>query len=114
LLSFHDQLQPPAQASRADLPSAVDEQGGVHVRASFVPMMANAKAKTDPEARIVGMGPVVGGFVNSSERLRDRILAKAGGRYQIEDVPLLVAAGIHDFVCSDDQVLEALYGAPSR
>ncbi|MGI8516665.1 MAG: hypothetical protein ACR2NT_16345 [Acidimicrobiia bacterium] len=57
------------------------------------------------------MGPVIGGLVNSGARLKDRIEAKAGGRYQIGEVPFLVAAGVHDTFCSDVEVISAVYGS---
>jgi hypothetical protein len=37
----------------------------------------------------------------------------AGAGYDIGDVPFVVAAGVHDTVCSDDQVTEALHGGQS-
>lgn len=101
------------RVTRAELPSAIYCRDGVHIRMSFLPMVAGAGAKSDPDSRIVGTGPVIGGMVNSAERLRDRIIAKAGGRYDIADVPFVVAVGVHDTLCSDDQVLQALYGGES-
>jgi hypothetical protein len=73
-------------------------------------MRLDAPAKTDPDARIVGMGPMIGGVVNSGQRLKDRIEAKAGGRYDIAGVPFIVAVGVHDFLCSHDETTAALYG----
>jgi hypothetical protein len=35
------------------------------VRFEALPMKPNAAALTDPDARIVGMGPVIGGLVDS-------------------------------------------------
>ena len=109
----HDSLLTQDHATRADLPSAVFERDGVRIRTTFIPMKRDAPSKTDPDARIVGMGAIVGGMVNAADRLRDRIAAKAGGRYDIADVPFVVAVGVHDTVCSDDQVEEALYGGES-
>jgi hypothetical protein len=46
-------------------------------------------------------------------RLRDRIGTKAGGRYDLRDSPFVVAVGVHDAVCTDHDVVEALYGGES-
>lgn len=108
-----DQIRLPSALTRDDLPSAVFEQEGVRVRIWFWPMTADATTKADPDGRIVGMGPVMGGTVNSEVRLKDRIEAKAGGRYDIADVPFLIVAAVHDPLCSDNQVLSALYGGES-
>lgn len=84
------------RVTRAERPSAIYCRDGVRIRMNFLPMVAGARAKSDPDSRIVGTGPVIGGMVNSAERLRDRIVAKAGGRYDIADVPFVVAVGVHD------------------
>jgi hypothetical protein len=86
------------------------EDDGVSITVRFLPMRPGAPSRHDPDAQIVGMGPFSGGFVNSYLRLRDRIGSKAGGRYALRDRPYLVAVGIHDSFCSDDQVIDALYG----
>ncbi len=111
----HDELlrQLPERPTRADLPTALYERDGVRIRATFIPMKKDAPAKSNPDGRIVGTGPAIGGMVNAAGRLRERIVAKAGGRYDIADVPFVVAVGVHDTVCSDDEVIEALYGRAS-
>jgi hypothetical protein len=96
-------------SSRADLPSAHYAEDGVSIEVSFVPMRAGAAADLDDDTRIIGIGAITGGMVNSGERLKDRIAAKAGGRYDIA-VPFLIAVGIHDSFCSAEQVMDALYG----
>ena len=53
---------------------------------------------------------MIGGMVNSGLRLKDRLVSKAGRRYELNGAPFMIAACIHDFLCSDEQVLEALYG----
>jgi hypothetical protein len=108
----HEQLVQSLTAIRPrdHLPSAIYEEHGVRALIEFVPMVPDAPSKTDPDARIVGMGPIIGGVVNSGERLKKKVKAKAGGRYDIEGVPFLVLAGIHDMFCSDNQVVTALYG----
>lgn len=109
----HDQLEWPEQTTGADLPSAQYDRNGVRIAIRFMPMAKDAPSKSDPDARIVGSGPVIGGMVNSAERLKDRVEAKAGGRYDIVDVPFLVVVGVHDTFCGDDDVEQALYGGES-
>lgn len=100
----------PALRPRQHLPSAIYEETDVLIEVEFVPMAPNAPSKSDPDARIVGTGAITGGMVNSAERLKKKVAAKAGGRYKIEQVPFLVLAGLHDMFCSEDQVLAGLYG----
>ncbi len=104
------QVELPAAPGPHDLPSAVYEQDGCVISIRFIPMRAGAAARSDRDARIVGMGPMIGGMVNSGARLKDRLVAKAGGRYELHGAPSMIAACVHDFLCSDDQVLDALYG----
>jgi hypothetical protein len=92
------------------LPSAVYAGDGCRIVIRFIPMRPGAAARADPDARIVGTGPVIGGMVNSDLRLRERLVAKAGGRYDVTGTPFLVVASVHDFLCSDHEVLDALYG----
>jgi hypothetical protein len=103
----------PDNPTRDDLPTAVYDRDGVRIRVTFIPMKKDAGAKSDPDGHIVGMGPMIGGQVNAAERLRDRVASKAGGRYDIAEVPFVVAVGVHDTLCSDDQVMQALYGGES-
>ncbi len=97
----------------SQLPHALYEENGIRITVRFMPMVADAKAKTDPDARIVGMGAAIGGAVNSGARLKDRLTAKAGAKYGIDGLPFLIVVGIHDPMCSDVQVLWALYGGES-
>ena len=112
-LPAHDNINLPERVTRADLPQAVYDRDGVRIRITFIPMRTDAPAKSDPDARIVGMGPMIGGMVNAAERLKERIVAKAGGRYDIADVPFAIAVGIHDTMCTEEQIIEALYGGES-
>lgn len=84
--------------------------GTVWITVSFIPMRWNAASRTDPDASIVGMGQAIGGMVRAGKRLHDRISDKAGGRYDLGDAPFLVAVGVHDLTCSDDQTRDAIYG----
>lgn len=73
-------------------------------------MSPDATSKSDPDARIVANGALIGGMVNSAQRLKKKLKAKAGGKYDIATAPFLIIAGLHDAFCSEDQVLSALYG----
>lgn len=109
----HETLSMPEGLEDAGLPTAVYDRDGVRIVATFIPMAAGAPSRSDPDARIVGAGPASGGLVNSGARLKERISAKSGGRYELAEIPFLVVVGVHDAFCSDDQVREALYGGES-
>jgi hypothetical protein len=94
----------------ARVPQARFEEDGVDLEFSFVPVAPDAQSRSNPDARIVAGGPIIGGMVNSAERLRKVIGAKAGGRYDIGDAPFCVAVGIHDTLCGVDEIEAALYG----
>lgn len=100
----------PADGSLPDLPIRLYAEAGVQIVAEFVPMRSNAKTRNDPDGQIVGTGPIIGGAVQTSQRLRDRLRHKAGGRYDIGDVPFLIVGGISMPFCADHDVLGALYG----
>jgi hypothetical protein len=56
---------------------------------------------------------VIGGFVNSSFRLRKTLAGKAKKArtvYRVDGVPFLVVVGVHDIFCSGDQFIDGLYG----
>jgi len=50
------------------------------------------------------------GFVNSGTRLKDAIGKKGGDRYEIRDVPYVVAVGNRDNFLSNVVVIDGLYG----
>lgn len=112
-----DQLPPPEQSSSpvaSDPPNGIYEANGVRIQAWFIPVPdCDAPSRTDPDARIVATGALVGRVVTTGHRLRERIGSKAGGRYDIGDAPFLVAAVVHDAYSSDDLIIEALYGGES-
>jgi hypothetical protein len=96
--------------------------GGPDIRAHHDTYTANgvrlyftfSPCKPDPAGardRIVGPGPIIGGFVKSAERLRVALNAKAGSRYELRDSPFAIFVGVHDPFCSLDQVEAALYGS---
>jgi hypothetical protein len=88
----------------------------VQIEFKFIPRRPEPGAETD---RIVGMSPVIGGRVNSGERLRTALRGKAGSRYDLRGQPFAVAVGTHDSFCTLDEIERALYGSvavslPSR
>jgi len=52
----------------------------------------------------------MGGEVNTATRIRDRVNEKAGGRYQIDGSPFLVAVALHDLFQTDHEMETAMYG----
>ena len=109
----HEALASQPTVGVADLPTAMYSHQGVRIRMQFIPMVGSATAEADPDLQLVVTGPAIGGTVTTGARLKDRIVAKAGTRYDIVDVPFLVVAGVHDTLCTDVQVLWALYGSQS-
>lgn len=103
----HEEL---AGISYDDLPTANYERNGVRITVRFLPMKAGAASKSNPDARIVGIGPMTVGFVNSGVRLKDVVGKKGGDRYELGGVPYIVVVGIHDTFCSEDVVIDGLYG----
>ena len=79
------------------------------VRLSFT-FAATKPDTAGPRGRIVGPGPVIGGFVKSGERLQVALQKKAGSRYDLRGSPFAILAAIHDPFCSLDQIEAALYG----
>lgn len=108
---------------RHDLVSAKHHSGwatttyraaGVEIEVTAVPMRKDAASKSDPDGRIVGIGPAIGGMVDSYLRLRVALSAKRASRYDISGHPYVVVVANHDLVCSVDQLEQALYQAPHR
>ncbi len=87
------------------------ERNGIYVRFEALPMRPNAASLTDPDARIVGTGPAIGGVVDSHERLKERLNGKRKKPYILDpSVPYVLAVGNHDPFCNDLQLLIAMYG----
>ncbi len=101
----------PRDPGAIGLPRAVYRESGVRIELTFLPMRPDAPSLKDATARVVGAGPVIGGMVIATERLRDRIRSKAGKRYDIGDASFMVAVGIHDSFCDDWDVEGALFGS---
>lgn len=98
---------PNPEASDARTHHRVYSVDGVRLNFSFYP------CKPDPTGkggRIVGPGPIIGGWIKSGERLRVALTGKAGRRYELREKPFAVCVGIHDPFCSVDQIEAALYG----
>lgn len=94
----------------ADIPAAMYERNGVRIGVRFLPMKADAPTKTNPDARIVGLGKMTVGFVNSGTRLKVAIGNKGGDRYAIRSIPYVVAVGNRDNFLAGDVVIDGLYG----
>jgi hypothetical protein len=92
-------------------PERVFEDDGMVVTVTFFRLKPDSPATSDPDAQIVGMGAAIGGTVNTSARIRDRVDAKAGGRYALDDAPFLIAVGMHDTFQTDYAIETALYGS---
>ena len=99
-----------AEREQPTIPTSRYVENGTLIEIRFIRMRPGAPTRSDPEARILGMGPAIGGQVEAASRLKDRVASKAGIRYDLGDLPYLVLVGVHDTVCSDYQVLEGLYG----
>jgi hypothetical protein len=114
--AFLQELPDPQAATAAyergePLPWRDVERDGVYVRFEALPMKPKAASLTDPEARIVGMGPMIGGPVDSHERLKERLNGKRKKPYVLDpEVPYVLVVGNHDPFCSDLQLLMAIYG----
>jgi hypothetical protein len=101
-----DQLPDPTKSGVREHHHTYTAQG---VRLSFT-FAACKPDPAGPRGRIVGPGPILGGFVKSSDRLRVAFQKKAGSRYDLRDSPFALCVGIHDPFCSLDQIETALYG----
>jgi hypothetical protein len=95
----------------ASLPSRDFRRSGIHVRLQALPMKPHAASYSDPDARVVGLGPVIGGLVDSHSRLKEKLEVKRKKRYALDSsVPFVVAVGNHDTFCTDFQLMLAIYG----
>jgi hypothetical protein len=102
--AFLQELPEPRVATAAyqrgePLPWRDFERDGFYVRFEALPLKPNAASLTDPDARVVGMGPVIGGLVDSHERLKERLNAKRKKPYVLDpEVPYVLAVGNHDLL----------------
>jgi hypothetical protein len=105
------QVTTAAYESGQPLPWRDVDRDGIYVRFEALPMKPNAVSLTDPDARVVGMGPAIGGPVDSHERLKERLNGKRKKPYVLDpDVPYVLVVGNHDPFCNDLQLLMAMYG----
>ena len=112
---FLEGLPSPQEVSAAfaqGMPLPTTEHQGKNGRVVIeaIPLREGASANDDPEARIVGMGPVIGGLVDSAHRLRNALHAKRASRYTLGDAPYVLAISNRDPFCSMVEWMNALYG----
>jgi hypothetical protein len=100
---------PPEDPSVAHEATFWDPAGDITTR--FIPM---GERREDPGLRIVGMGPMIGGRVDTASRVRDRVNGKLPSRYDVPDgVPYLVVVGVRDFPGVRSSGVSACYGTPT-
>jgi hypothetical protein len=102
-----DELAPP-DSGNVELARHTFRSKAVELDFTFFPRQSDSPPK--PTARIVALGPSLGGWVNSDLRLRDALDAKAGNRYDLRSRPFAILIGVHDVFCSLDQIMDALLG----
>ncbi|MEV4219104.1 hypothetical protein [Nonomuraea sp. NPDC049725] len=90
-------------------PESIYRNNGTELRFRFFPRKPDAPDR--PHGRIVGAGAMIGGFIDSKDRLRDRLRKKAGSRYQLQEKPFAIFVGLHDIFCTLDEIVDALYGS---
>lgn len=95
-------------AGRTAMPWMPYETDGVKLRFRFVPRVSDVPPK--PTDHIVGMGPMIGGFVDSYLRLRSALEKKVQKRYDTRDKPMAIFVGERDTMSSLDQFEDALLG----
>jgi hypothetical protein len=83
-------------------------RNAAELRCTFLPVRPNIVR--GPHDRVVGMGDIMGGFVNSSLRLRESLESKDGSRYELRDRPFALFVGVHDPFCTLDQIEDAVFG----
>lgn len=115
---FLADLPPPAEVSAAleagrPLPTTTYQAEGIFMQVAALPLRKPIEPDEEGATRIVGMGPAMGGMVNSGIRLKEALRDKGARRYDLGDCPYVVAALIHDPFCTTDQWMNALYG-PDR
>lgn len=89
-------------------PKATYRNRGAELRFRFFPRKPSAPDR--PFGRIVGTGAMIGGFIDSKVRLRDRLRKKSGSHYQLQEAPFAIFVGLHDIFCTLDEIVDALYG----
>jgi hypothetical protein len=111
LAELPDPDNSPPIESLDDCRTEVYAEDAVRVRVTFLPMAPGSNRRHDPDSQLVVMGPMIGGYGNTAERIRDRVYAKAGGRYQLNDAPFLIAVGLSmPLFQTDHDMVTALYG----
>lgn len=102
-----------AMGAGSPLPETTYQAPGIYLRVAALPLREPIEPDEDGATRIVGMGPAMGGAVNSGIRLKKALRDKKASKYEVGDSPYVVAAMIVDPFCTTDQWMNALYG-PDR
>ena len=99
---------PAPDLTRETYPRATYSTPEVDLTFTFLPRL-RATSPT-PSESIVLSGPMIGGFVQSDRRIRDRVSKKIGGRYDNRNSPYAVVISLRDLFSDVDEVVNALYG----
>lgn len=77
---------------------------------SFEAIPLKPEARSDEPGRLLAGGPVIGGFVNDKEQLRDTLKHKRS-KYKAAEIPLVVAVNCASSFMHDGDIASALYGS---
>lgn len=98
-----------------DLPTKDYIAKDVHIRAEAWPIRQGAPSWTDPNFRLIGVGPAIGGIVDSHSRVLSALDRHRASRYELDEgACYVIVVGNHDMFCSLQQVEQALYGPDHR
>ncbi|GGW45117.1 hypothetical protein [Streptomyces galilaeus] len=98
---------PPSDWNRNKSPSATYSFPEVELCFTFFPRLRTTDPK--PSEPVVLAGPWLGGFIQPTKRIRDRISKKSGGKYQHHNRPFAVAVSLRDLLCDIEEVVSAVY-----
>lgn len=92
-----------------ELPAKAITVDDWRLRFEAIPVKPGARGDKD-SGRLLGMGPVSGGFVDDKEQLRDTLKRKRG-RYGTPEIPLVVAVNCASSCMKNEDIASALYGS---
>lgn len=100
--------EPELNLNHGTFPKATYSTTEVELTFTFVPRSSTAEPA--PTSRIVMAGPMIGGFIQSDRRIRDRVSKKVGSKYEHRNRPFAVLISVRDIFCDTEEVINALYG----